>query len=100
MKRFITDVLKVLKSQQGQEIHLDDFPTAFNEVFSSRKFTPEDYGMCTLVDLVQELVKNTSLVRISENNDGSLVLCIRPRQQTWQIMQKTTTDFSSKLSFV
>lgn len=100
MKRFATDVLRVLKSQGGpkKEQKVEDFPLSFSQVFPTRTFSPEDYGLCYLNDLIQELVENSTLVALLKDESGNSVLAIPKREQTPQEMHKTrifATEVSS-----
>lgn len=100
MKRFATDVLRVLKSQGGpkKELKVEDFPAAFCQMYPTRTFSPEDYGLCYLNDLIQELVENSTLVALLKNENGNSMLTIPKREQTPQEMHKTRI-FATEVSF-
>ena len=91
MKRFATDMLRVLKAQGGpkKQIKLEDFPLAFYQVFPVRPFSPEDYGLCYLGDLILELVENSALVALLKDDEGNSLLAIPKREQTPQEIHKT-----------
>ncbi|ODM96586.1 Meiosis arrest female protein 1 [Orchesella cincta] len=91
MKRFATDTLRVLKSQGGpkKQIGIEDFPTAFTNVFPQRQFQPEDYGICFFSDLVAELVERSTLVALIKDEDGNAMLAVPKREQTPQEIHKT-----------
>lgn len=91
MKRFATDVLRVLKSQGGpkKEVRVEDFAMTFSQVYPTRVFSPEDYGLCYVTDLVQELVESSTLVALLKDENGSNLLAIPKREQTPQEMHKT-----------
>lgn len=91
MKRFATDMLRVLKSQGGpkKQIRMEDFAASFTNVFPQRQFLPEDYGLCHFSDLVIELVEHSTLVALVKDEDGSNMLAVPKREQTHQEMHKT-----------
>lgn len=91
MKRFATDMLRVLKSQGGpkKQIRMDDFSKAFSNVFSPRQFLPEDYGLCFFSDLVNELVEHSTLVALVKDEEGQYWLAVPKREQTPHEMYKT-----------
>ncbi|CAG7709874.1 unnamed protein product [Allacma fusca] len=91
MKRFATDVLRVLKAQGGPKklIKVDEFAISFSQVFPTRTFAPEDYGLCYFSDLIQEQIENSALVALLKDDEGSNVLAIPKREQTPQEIHKT-----------
>ena len=99
MKRFATDVLRVLKAVNGttKQVEMDEFPNAYKQLFS-KPFAPEDYGLCSLSDLVAELVGNSSLVTLTENESGNLCLTLPRRTQTSAELQKLRA-FELEVSF-
>lgn len=92
MKRFATDVLRILKGHPGlkKQIQLDEFSDAYSQLFS-RPFIPEDYGLCFLLDLVTELVENSSLVTLTNDESGNVCIAIPKRGQTAIEAQKMRT---------
>lgn len=91
MKRFATELLRVLKAQGGVKKHvrMDQFTAAFSQVFPSRQFYPEDYGLCYFTDLVYELIENSTLVALIKDEDGLSYLAIPKREQTAQEIHRT-----------
>lgn len=83
MKRFTTDVLRVLKAQSGlkKQVSLEEFPDAYSQLFS-KPFVAEDYGLSYLSDLVTELAENTSLVTLVNDDCGDMYVAIPKRGQT------------------
>lgn len=57
MKRFMSDVRRILKSQTSNKITLREFPINYERIFS-KTFNPIDYGLCSLEDLLYELSEN------------------------------------------
>jgi len=100
MKRFATDLLRVLKAHGGvkKQIKVDDFPQAFSQVFSSRVFHPEDYGLCFFSDLISALIENSTLVALVKDEDGNQMLAVPKREQTPQELHKTRIFASEVIS--
>jgi hypothetical protein len=70
MKRFATDMLRILKARGGPLLKVEDFVAAFTQAFPSREhFLPQDYGLCFLSDLITELVEHSSLVTIVKDEE-------------------------------
>ncbi len=100
MKRFATDLLRVLKAQPGlkKQVRVEQFPSAFAQLFQGRAFSSEDYGMCSFSDLVTELVENSSLVSIETDGDGGTLLSIPKREQSASAQEMHRTRvFSSEV---
>jgi len=91
MKRFATDVLRVLKASPGvrKQILVTEFEQAFTQVFPNRTFVPEDYGLCYFTDLITELVENSSLVTLVKDENGNSMLAIPKREQSAQEIHRT-----------
>jgi meiosis arrest female protein 1 len=90
MKRFTTDMLRVLKAHGGskKQIKLEDFPQSFSIVFPNRDFSPEDYGLCYFPDLVTEMTENSTLVALVKEQ-GNQMLAVPKREQTPQEIHRT-----------
>ncbi|CAH1954341.1 unnamed protein product [Acanthoscelides obtectus] len=85
MKRFTSDLLRVLKAQPSKEILVSAFPSAYEKVVN-KPFNVVDYGLCTFEDLMQEVPENTVL--ISRGNEG-IMIAIPKRAQTPEEMMLT-----------
>lgn len=101
MKRFATDLLRVLKAHGGakKQIKVDDFPQAFSQVFINRQFNPEDYGLCYFADLISELVENSTLVALVKDEEGNQMLAVPKREQTPQEIHRTRI-FASEVTLL
>lgn len=102
MKRFATDMLRVLKSQGGlkKQIRIEDFSSAFINVFPQRHFQPEDYGLCYFTDLVAELVEHSTLVALIKDEDGNSMLAVPKREQTPQEIHRTRIFATEASAFI
>lgn len=94
MRRFTSDLLRVLKSQPNKQITITEFPSAFERVIL-RPFNPVDYGLCTLEDLVDEVPENTVL--ISRGTETFIVLPKREQTAQEVVLTKQFADDVVKL---
>lgn len=78
MRRFTSDLLRVLKVQPSKQIGITAFPTAY-EKFMNKPFSPVEYGLCMFEDLLQEVPDNT--IVFTRNND-EVFIAIPKREQT------------------
>lgn len=51
-RRWTSDLVKILKAQPGRLVQLHDIPQLYQITFG-RPFTPVDYGVCTMTELMQ-----------------------------------------------
>lgn len=92
MRRFTSDLLRVLKVQPSKQIYLKDYATAYEKVLN-RSFNPVDYGLCTFQDLLEEVPENT--IVISNPNDDTddsidnLLISVPKREQTAKEIMRT-----------
>lgn len=93
MRRFISDLLRVLKVQPNKQIDLTEFPTAYERTLN-RPFNPVEYGLCTLDDLLCEVPENT-IVIMRENEN--FYISVPKREQTAEEIEKTK-KFTSEVS--
>ena len=61
VERFTNDLLKVLKLQPEKQVLLSHLPDAFRSCFQ-RNFETTTYGVCYIVDMVEELPEGTVLM--------------------------------------
>ncbi|KAJ8976619.1 hypothetical protein NQ317_017449 [Molorchus minor] len=85
MRRFTSDLLRVLKVQPSKQISITDFPTAYEKVMN-KPFNAVEYGLCTFEDLLQEVPENT--IVIAKNDDG-LYISVPKREQTAEEIMRT-----------
>lgn len=89
VKRFTSDLLKVLKTQPSKQIALYDLPTMF-EKSTHKTFKISDYGVCEIEDMIAD-VSETSVVISTECNDGTddVMISIPKREQTNEEVSRT-----------
>ncbi|KAJ9585358.1 hypothetical protein L9F63_002855, partial [Diploptera punctata] len=85
VRRFTSDLLRVLKSQASKQIILSEFPTVYNKVVG-RPWDIVDYGVCELQDLLTEVSENTVVMTTIEND---IMISIPKREQTAEEIEKT-----------
>lgn len=83
MKRFTSDLLRVLRAQPLKKISIQEFPIAFEKVMN-KQFNSVDYGLCMFDDLLDEVPENT-IVR----ENGDIVISIPKREQTDEEILRT-----------
>lgn len=84
MKRFHADLVRVLKGQHSKQVTVEELPTAYERIFN-RVFSPVEYGLCFLDDLLAELPTNT--VVVTRSNDV-VTIGIPKREQTPEEVSK------------
>merc|ERR1712223_28465 len=89
VKRFTSDLLKVLKTQPSKQIALYDLPSMF-EKSTHKTFKISDYGVCEIEDMIAD-VSETSVVISTESNDGTddIMISIPKREQTNEEVSRT-----------
>lgn len=85
IRRFTSDLLRVLKSQVSKQINISEFSSAYERVLS-RPFDPVDYGMCVIQDLLEEISENTIVVK---NVGNDINIGIPKKEQTSEEIMRT-----------
>lgn len=78
VRRFTSDLLRVLKVQPSKQISITSFSVAYEKVMN-KPFNPVEYGLCMFEDLLQEVPENT--IVFIRNND-EVFIAIPKREQT------------------
>merc|ERR1719228_1467915 len=87
VKRFTSDLLKVLKAQPSKQIALYDLPAMF-EKSTHKTFKISDYGVCEIEDMIAD-VSETSVVISTDNNEDDIVISMPKREQTNEEVSRT-----------
>lgn len=95
VRRFTSDLLRVLKAQYSKQVTLSEFPVAYQRVLN-RNFEVVNYGVCRVEDLLGEVAETTVLVT-SIPNSNDVLIAIPKREQTQEEMEKTK-QFASEVS--
>nr|CAD7455881.1 unnamed protein product [Timema tahoe] len=85
VRRFCSDLLRVLKSQATKHVLLAEFPKAYQRVLN-KPWDIVDYGVCEMEDLLSELPENSVVVFQQEND---VAISIPKREQTLEEIEKT-----------
>ncbi|XP_046671774.1 meiosis regulator and mRNA stability factor 1-like isoform X1 [Homalodisca vitripennis] len=92
VRRFTSDLLRVLKSQASKQLLVSELHQLFERTLG-RTFDPVDYGLCYLEDLLSQLSANIVLV----SGEGSeLTIAIPKREQTPEEIERTK-QFASQV---
>ncbi|CAH1135931.1 unnamed protein product [Ceutorhynchus assimilis] len=83
IRRFTSDLLRMLKGQPNRQLPMQEFHTAY-EKSHHRPFNPVQYGLCTLDDLLSKLPQNTVVIDKAEG-----VISIPKKQQNPEEIAKT-----------
>ncbi|CAL8330136.1 unnamed protein product [Lota lota] len=85
VKRFTQDLLKLLKFQASKQVAIKDFMQAYHWCFS-RDWRVIDYGICDLMDLLNEIPDTTVTIT---RQDTHLVISVPKRERTPEEMERT-----------
>lgn len=94
MRRFTSDLLRVLKSVASKQVPIIEFATLFEKTLG-RTFDSVDYGLCSLEDLLSQVSENTVVIG---HLDGQKSVAIPKREQTPEEIERTKA-FSKEVSF-
>jgi len=86
VRRFTSDLLRVLKSQASKQVTMSEFPAVYQRVLN-RLWDIVDYGVCEFRDMLGEVSENTVVVSMQE--DGDVIISIPKREQTPEEIEKT-----------
>ncbi|XP_072319968.1 meiosis regulator and mRNA stability factor 1 isoform X3 [Eucyclogobius newberryi] len=85
VKRFTQDLLKLLKFQASKQVAIKDFMQAYHWCFS-RDWRVIDYGVCDLMDLLNEIPDTTITIT---HGDTDTVISVPKRERTSEEMDRT-----------
>ncbi|XP_069956762.1 meiosis regulator and mRNA stability factor 1 isoform X4 [Cherax quadricarinatus] len=85
IKRFSSDLLRVLKGQPTKAITLEVFPSAYEKALT-RPWNVVDYGVCDVEDLLAEVSETTVIVTRS---GMETTIAIPKREQTPEEIERT-----------
>ncbi|XP_022223062.2 meiosis regulator and mRNA stability factor 1 isoform X2 [Drosophila obscura] len=88
IRRFTSDLLRILRAHGNNSVLLSQLPGIFAQT-QSRNFDVTDYGVCDIVDILDGLV-NSNIVVLSSVQQGKDILISMPkRKQTNSELEKT-----------
>lgn len=85
MRRFTSDLLRVLKVQPSKQINITAFPSAYEKVMN-KPFNAVEYGLCTFEDLLQEVPEKTI---VFGKLDEDIYIAVPKREQTTEEILRT-----------
>ncbi|KAK0092688.1 hypothetical protein PV326_000848 [Microctonus aethiopoides] len=86
IRRFTSDLLRVLKAQASKQITLSEFPTVYTRVIG-KSWDVVNYGVCEINDILSEVSENT--VVVTNVNDDEKIIAIPKREQTEEEIERT-----------
>uniref|UniRef100_A0A182RVL6 HTH OST-type domain-containing protein n=1 Tax=Anopheles funestus TaxID=62324 RepID=A0A182RVL6_ANOFN len=89
IRRFTSDLLKILRNRANKSILLSQLPMVFMHA-QNRPFDVTDYGVCNLYDIVDGLVYSNSITT-KVQNDNDVLISIVKRKQTATELEKTSS---------
>lgn len=87
VRRFTSDIMRVLRSQISKSVMLSHLPILFATV-QMKKFDITDYGVCDLEDIIGELITG-NVIEHTVNTDD-VIISIPKRKRTRNEIQKTS----------
>uniref|UniRef100_A0A1B6CMW8 HTH OST-type domain-containing protein n=2 Tax=Clastoptera arizonana TaxID=38151 RepID=A0A1B6CMW8_9HEMI len=89
IRRFTSDLLRVLKSQSNKQFQVSELSTLFESTLG-RAFDPVDYGLCYLEDLLSQLSDNVVLV----SGIGPITTIAIPKKDQTSVEVERTKQFA------
>lgn len=86
MKRFTSDLLRILKAQASKQMNVSVFSTLYEKTLG-RAFDPRDYGLCHLSDLLAQVAEASVVVMATA--EGEEIIALPKREQTFDEMERT-----------
>ncbi|XP_011307135.1 meiosis arrest female protein 1 isoform X2 [Fopius arisanus] len=86
VRRFTSDLLRVLKAQVSKQIMLSEFPRVYARVIG-KPWDIVDYGVCEIHDILHEVSENT--VVVATCNESDKLISIPTREQTPEEIERT-----------
>lgn len=96
IRRFSTDLFKILRAQPNKSLQLSRLSQAYL-ITHNRVFDVTDYGVCDVEDLLDGL-RNSSFIMVTKKRDESDDICmfIQKRRQT-NVEQEKTALFANEV---
>ncbi|XP_011292102.1 meiosis regulator and mRNA stability factor 1 [Musca domestica] len=88
IRRFTSDLLRVLRAHGNKSVLLSQLPNIFAQT-QNRTFDVTDYGVCDIVDILDGLVNSNIVVVSTVQNGKDILISIPKRKQTTNELEKT-----------
>ncbi|XP_026673319.1 meiosis regulator and mRNA stability factor 1 isoform X2 [Ceratina calcarata] len=86
VRRFTSDLLRVLKSKASKQVLLSEFPSVYARVIA-KPWDIVNYGVCEIEDILGEVSENTVVVTTISGGDKRIA--IPKREQTPEEIERT-----------
>ncbi|GLH10689.1 Limkain-b1 [Gryllus bimaculatus] len=88
LRRFMGDLVKVLRNQVNKQILLSELPAAFECVFN-KPLIVNNYGVCDVMDLLSNFPDASIVVSPVNEPQDDMLIAIPKREQTPEEIEKT-----------
>ncbi|KAH8361199.1 hypothetical protein KR200_006410, partial [Drosophila serrata] len=88
IRRFTSDLFRVLRASGNNSLLLSQLPVIFSQT-QSRNFDVTDYGVCDIVDILDSLVNSNIIVLSPVHNGKDKLISMPKRKQTSSELEKT-----------
>ncbi|XP_059478006.1 meiosis regulator and mRNA stability factor 1 isoform X2 [Neocloeon triangulifer] len=92
VRRFTSDLIRILKAQTKRQAILSELPDMFTKTFS-KDFDPINYGLCSFLDLVHSVPPNTIVfeppIQEGQLPSQNTILSLPKREQTAEEAERT-----------
>ncbi|XP_043063818.1 LOW QUALITY PROTEIN: meiosis regulator and mRNA stability factor 1 [Drosophila ficusphila] len=88
IRRFTSDLLRVLRAQGNNSVLLSQLPGIFAQT-QNRSFDVTDYGVCNIIDILDGLVNSNIVVLTTVQHGKDILISMPKRKQTSSEMEKT-----------
>lgn len=96
VRRFVSDLLRVLRSQpEDKKLLVSQLAPAF-ESFFGRPFSPADYGVCFVDDLLSDVWEG-AVILVSDETNQSFVSVEIPRREQTSLEKSRTRSFAREV---
>lgn len=89
VRRFTSDLLRVLRTQSTKSILSSQLPMIFEQV-QARKFDITDYGVCDIKDILDGLINSNVVVVSTLPHVMDIIISIPKRKQSTMEVEKTS----------
>ncbi|XP_067620766.1 uncharacterized protein Marf1 [Eurosta solidaginis] len=88
LRRFTSDLLRILRAHGNKAVLLSELPTIFAET-QHRFFDVTDYGVCDIRDILDGLANSNVVVMSRVKNGDDMFISMPKRKQTGAELEKT-----------
>lgn len=89
IRRFTSDLLRILRSHGNKSVILSQLPHIFSQS-QNKLFEVIDYGVCEIKDILDGLVNSNIVVLSNLPNSEDIAISMPKRKQTYNELEKTS----------